>query len=146
MLLDNENLFSDDQAVTVTAVSEDIIDLGATGTVVGASGALKRDIGPGEPINVLVQVTEDFVGLTNMQVELQKSTDEAFTSPVVVQSSQVIVLADLLAGKRFNIYWIPHDTDERYIRLRYVVTGTATAGKVTAGVVLGHDTNIPFPK
>src|SRR3546814_20071671 len=42
MYLDKENEFSDAQAVTATAISENVIDLGATNTL--------KDIGAGEEV------------------------------------------------------------------------------------------------
>jgi hypothetical protein len=43
--MSEQQLFSDSQALTQTAVSTNIIDLGATGTVTGGAAALVRDIG-----------------------------------------------------------------------------------------------------
>ena len=43
MLLSSEQTFSDAQALTATAVSTNIIDLGPTGTVLNAPAALVRD-------------------------------------------------------------------------------------------------------
>ena len=45
MILDKENLFSDDQALTTTAVSENVIDTGAA-----------KDVGPGEPLRVVRKI------------------------------------------------------------------------------------------
>ena len=43
-VLDRQNLFSNEQAITASAASTDILDLGS------------RDVGAGEPNNVIVQV------------------------------------------------------------------------------------------
>lgn len=123
MILDAQNLFSDDQAITATAVSENVIDLGAAGA------------GKGEPLNLLIQVTEDFATLTSLQVEVQTDDNSAFSSAKVLTLSDDIAAADLVAGKQFAINALPHGL-ERYVRLRFIVTGTnATAGKVVAGIV-----------
>lgn len=142
MIFDKQNLFSDAQAVTATAASTNVIDLGKTGTVAGEGAALPRDIGPGVPIPLRVQVVEDFNNLTSLAVALQVSTDEAFTSPVTVEA-QTIALASLKAGGVFGgLYHVPRGTNLRYARLNYTVTGTApTTGKVTAGIVAGHQEN-----
>ena len=42
MILDLENMFSDDQALTATAVSTNVIDLGATGMPPLSTIALNR--------------------------------------------------------------------------------------------------------
>lgn len=124
MILDYENLFANDQAITATAVSENIIDRGSD-----------KDSGPGEPLELLVQVTEDFATLTSLQVEVQTDDNSAFSSARTVTLSEDIAAADLVAGKQFPIRALPHSL-ERYVRLRFVVTGTnATAGKVVAGIV-----------
>jgi hypothetical protein len=44
MILDNTNIFSDGQAITATANSTNVIDIGAAGTPQGASVAIARDI------------------------------------------------------------------------------------------------------
>lgn len=122
MILDAENLFSDRQAVTATAVSENVIDLGAS------------DAGPGEPLSVLIQVTEDFAGLTSLKVEVETDDDSGFGSAKTLNSSDVVPVADLVAGKQFAINALPHGLG-RYVRLNYVAVGTATDGTVTAGIV-----------
>ena len=42
MILSAQQIFSDGQALTATAVSTNLIDLGATGTVVGAPAVAAR--------------------------------------------------------------------------------------------------------
>ena len=64
MILSAQQLFSDDQAITATAVSTNVIDLGVAGTPYGAVAALNQDVGKGAGVPVLIQVTEDFDNLT----------------------------------------------------------------------------------
>lgn len=139
MILDNQTLFSDQQAVTATAASTNVIDLGPINT------GIRRDIGPGKPIPVLIQVTEDFdaAGAATLAVALQVDDNSSFSSPKTVASLAPIALADLVAGYQVPLDYIPRGTDERYLRLNYTVaTGPMTAGKVHAGIVLGgHQTN-----
>jgi hypothetical protein len=138
MIFDEQTLLSNQQAITATAASTNVIDLGATGTVIGAAGALPRDIGKGVRIPLRVQVTEAFNNLTSLQVALQVAAASDFASSKTVKSITVPV-ADLKAGKVVEIDYVPRGTDQRYLRLNYTVTGTApTAGKVTAGIVAGH--------
>jgi hypothetical protein len=142
MIFDQQNLFSDGQAITATAASTNYIDLGATGTVPGADSAVVRDIGKGTPIPLRIQITEAFNNLTSLTVALQVDDNTSFSSPTTVES-EVVALADLTLGAVVNaIKYIPPGVDERYVRLNYTVTGTApTAGKVTAGVVAAHQEN-----
>lgn len=135
MIFDQQTLLSDQQAITATAASTNVIDLGpiATGIV--------RDIGKGKPIPLRIQVTEAFNTLTSLTFALQVDDNEAFGSAKTVWS-QVVLLADLKAGKVIVPEYITRGTDERYLRLYYTVTGTApTLGKVTAGVVAGAQSN-----
>lgn len=137
MILDNQTLLSNAQAITADAGSTNQIDLSPR-----ASG-LVRDIGPGKPIPLLVQVVEAFNNLTSIVVSVQTDEDSAFGSPTTVASTGEIPLASLVAGYQFNLDYIPRNTQERYMRLYYDITGVApTTGKITAGVVHGgHQTN-----
>lgn len=141
MLLDNQALFSDQQAITATAVSTNFINLGVPGTPPAAPAPVKQDVGGGNQIPVLIQVTEDFAGGTSVQVNVEMDDNDAFSSAKIVAASPVIALADLVAGKVFPITVIPQGADEQYMRLNYTVVGTHTAGKITAGVSAGNQTN-----
>jgi hypothetical protein len=57
LVLDRRVLFSNDQAITASANSTDIIDLSSL-----------RDVSSGEPVIVLVQVTEAFDALTSLTI------------------------------------------------------------------------------
>lgn len=140
MIFDSTNLFSDAQAVTVTAASTNVIDLGATDTPKHAANAITRDIGKGRPIDLRIQVVETFATLTSVTVAVQTDTVEGFGSAVTVLSSPAVPLATLVAGYVFPIQWVPRGTLSRYVRLNYTVVGTAaTAGKLTAGFVFASE-------
>ena len=116
------------QAITASAASANVIDLGDT-----------RDKGPGEPIQIAASVTEDFATLTSLQVSVQTSTDAAFSSPTTLIQTAAVPLASLTAGYRFTIDKLPEHCD-RYVRLYFTVAGTnATAGSVAAGVVVDRE-------
>ena len=140
MILSAQQLFSDDQAITVSADSTNVIDLGAPGTPYGAAAALNRDIGKGAKIPLLVQVTSNFNTLTSLTINL--STGAATTLGTTI-ASQTIALAGLVAGKQFNLDYLPNGIVERYLGIEYVVTGTAaTLGTITAGITMGVQTNV----
>lgn len=142
MILSAQQLFSDDQAVTATAISENVIDLGVAGTPYGAAAALNQDVGKGNHIPVLIQVTEDFATLTSLTVTIEVSAAAGLTSPVVL-AEETIAVADLVAGKQTLVQCLPNGADLRYLGVRYAVTGpNATAGKITAGISMGNQTNV----
>ena len=144
MILDKQNMYSDDQAVTTDAASTNVIDHGAPGTPKGASRALYRDMGVGVCIPLLVQVTENFAsgGSPTLVVKLQADNDEAFGSATEVYASAALAKTALVAGARIPMMAVlPEGLNERYTRLYYDVTADTThvftAGKITAGIVAG---------
>jgi hypothetical protein len=140
MIFSAQQLFSDDQAITASADSTNVIDLGVAGTPYDAAAALNRDIGKGAGVPILVQVTEDFDNLTSLEIKISTGATTALGTTVIAQT---IVLADLVAGKQMSIVVLPNDITERYLGIEYVVVGTApTAGKVTAGITMGVQTNV----
>jgi hypothetical protein len=139
MIFDMQTLFSDAQAITADAPSTNVIDLGAPGTPQHAQGPISQDVGRGRPVPIRVQVVETFDNLTNLAIIMEVDNDEAFGSATEV-GRVTPVLADLVAGYVTPMIYLPRGINERYVRLRYDVTGTApTAGKVTAGLVFGND-------
>lgn len=142
MILSAQQLFSDDQAITATAISENVIDLGAAGTPYDAAAALNQDVGKGCPVPVLIQVTEDFATLTSLTITVEVSAAAGLTSPQVL-ATETIAVADLVAGKQTYLQVLPNGADLRYLGVRYTVTGSnATAGAITAGISMGNQTNI----
>lgn len=144
MIFDHQSMFSDAQAITASAASTNVIDLGDTGRVYGAAVDLTRDIGKGTPIPLLAQVVEAFTadGSATLTVALQVDDNDSFSSPKTVWTSPAIGKADLKPGKVFIPEYIPRGTDERYARMYYTVaTGPMTAGKITAGVTMGNQSN-----
>lgn len=134
MILDNQTLLSDAQAITVTAASTNTIDLGPI-----AAGII-RDIGKGIKIPLLIQVVEAFAaaGAATLVFELQVDDNSSFSSPKSVATTAAIGKAALVPGYQINLDYVPRGTDEKFMRLSYTVaTGPMTAGKVTAGVLLG---------
>lgn len=142
MIIDNSLLLSDAQAVTASAASANVIDLGTTGTPYGASAALLRDLGRGQEVDLAVTVTQAFAGLTSLQVSVQVSPDNATWT--TVSSGAVVPLASLVAGYQFKVPGsIEEGVNVRYLRLYYTVGGSnATAGKITAAVVASRQTNL----
>jgi hypothetical protein len=130
MLFDAKLLMSNAQAVTATAASTDVIDRGDT-----------KDVGKAGGIPLLVQVVETFNLLDSLSIAIQTDGDSAFGSPKTL-ATVTVLLADLKAGYQLPVITLPQGC-ERYLRLNYTVNGVGvpTAGKVTAGIVAGVQTN-----
>lgn len=126
MRLDSQAIFSDAQEITASAASTNVVEISKP------NGKLS-EVAFGHDIPLLIQVVEDFVGPTSLKVGVQTSDNEAFSSPETLVES-TLLLADLKAGKKFPIKSVPAG-NKGYMRLYYTVAGTATAGKITAGIV-----------
>ena len=128
MMYDKLNTFGTDQAVTTTAASTDIIDFGAV-----------RDVGNGEPLELVILVSETVTasGAATVTFTLETDDNAGFSSTFVLASSGAIGKAALTAGTEVLRVKVPLDV-ERYLRTNYTVaTGPLTAGKFTA--FLAHD-------
>jgi hypothetical protein len=140
MILSMQDIFSDAQAITATAASTNIIDLGKAGTPFGAPTALNPDVAKaGVEIPLDVRVVTTFATLTSLavSVEIAADGDAAFGSPTTIATSAAILAATLVAGYQFPFpARIPEGVNARYVRLKYTVAGSnATAGAITAAVV-----------
>ena len=145
MILDATLLFSDDQAVTATAASTNVIDLGAMGTVYDAAAALSRDMAKSARIPLLVQVTTTFDSVaedSTLKIDIELDSTDTFTPDKTITLG-TFTEAELVAG--FQIPWtlLPQGISLRYARLKYTVAGTGdfTAGNITAGIVADVQTN-----
>lgn len=139
MVLDKNTTLSSDQAITASAASTDVLDLGARGKTAYNSVQLKHNVGKARHIPFLIQVTENFATLTSLTVAIETDDNSAFSSPKEI-IRVVVPVAELKAGFIFPIDKLPRGIVERYVRVYYTVTGSnATAGKITAGVVLAVD-------
>ena len=135
MFLDQSLVLSDAQAVTASAASTKSID---------AMTAL-RNIGSGEPVELIVQVpvTATAAGAATVTVALQDSADNTTFVDVVV--SPVIPKATLVAGFEALRIRLPA-TLQRYIQVNYTVaTGPLTAGAFNAFLALDRQDNVSRP-
>lgn len=126
MILDEQALFSKEQAITASAASTNVIKVNG-------------DIGKGEPVEILAQVVADFATCTSVKVGVQTSTTENFSTPITLAETGAIAVADLIAGYVFPLKFLPKGI-KKYLRLYYTVAGNnATTGKITAGIVDGSN-------
>lgn len=136
MIIDNECLMSNKQTIASTARSSNVIDLGAM--TLGTQG--KENI----EIDVLVQVTTTFTtsDSATLTVTLCTDSDETISNGTVLCSSATLAAATLVEGYQIAFSKVPVNTLQ-YMDINYTVgTGTFTAGKITAALVLDRHTNI----
>lgn len=129
MLYDAKNLFSNNQTIVgagASVVSENVIHHGG------------GDFGNGEPLYISLATTTPFVGVTAFAVALETSDVEDFATLETLYTHDVPILAVTDPGSNViaNLPPIPAKT-RPYIRLKYAVTGTATAGTIYCGIT-GH--------
>lgn len=146
MILDKQEEFSDSQAVTVTAISTNVIDL-----TQGTTGLTTIDIGTGESVQLVIQVdtAATAAGAATVQFSLESdSTTDLATSPTVHWQSSAIAIATLVAGyevARLKLPSLPGPY-ERYLGVRYTVaTGPLTAGAFSAFLVKDSQANRSYP-
>lgn len=118
MYVDNQQLFSDAQALTASAASTNLIDLGAD-----------RDIGKGEPMALVITVDVALAGTTpTFQPKIQTDDNSSFSSATDLLTGQQY--SALAAGAKIVIP-VP-ETNERYLRAYYTLGGTTPTVTVTA--------------
>lgn len=131
MILDSLNEFSDAQAITDTAVSTNVIDLGPM------DANTRRDIGVSD-IYLVVQVdvafTDDSSDST-VTVSWQTDVTAAFSGIVTLKTHHIFPALSAV-GDQITIKLSP-DEYEQFNRLNYVVTGgDLTTGSLSAFLTL----------
>jgi len=127
MITDKLLRVSTDQALTTTAVSTDTIDL-----------SVARDIGEGQDLYMNFAVTTALAGGTSVKFEVIQADNAALSSNVqVIGSSDAVLTAALVAGYNTAVRINPQvaSNGKRYLGARYTISGTYTAGAVTADIV-----------
>ena len=123
MIIDSQNLLSDAQALTASAASTNIVDLGSD-----------RNIGIGKSMAVVITVDVAADGTTTDETytfAVQADDNAAFSSAANVVS-RTIGYASLTAGSQ-HVLPIPPDTSmERYLRLYATLGGTTPSVTITA--------------
>lgn len=125
MIIDAHLRFSVAQSLAATAVSTNVIDLGA-----------ERRIGSGTPMAIVIVVTTALDGANvdeTYTATIQTDDNEAFSSAVTLPGTGAASLPrGSAAGTRFILPIPSGSATERFIRLNYTVAGTTPSGNVTA--------------
>lgn len=136
MYVDSQELFSNGQAVTSTAISENVLDLNASSN---SNVPLLQDIGVGEQTVYLVIMTSttatDSGSDATLTITLESdSTANLATSATVHYSTAALAFASFAtAGTVLVQIPLPLGDYERYLGVRYTIaSGPLTAGAFTA--------------
>lgn len=134
MIIDKFLQVSNEQAVTSSAASTDVIDFGQTNPNVGNDDLSK--------FVITVDEAATASGAATVTFSVQDSADNSTFADVAVTAA--IGKATLAAGYQVVI---PMPTRlRRYVRVYYTVaTGPLTAGKFSAQVVTGVQQNTAYP-
>jgi len=137
MILDKQNMLSEAQVVTASAVSTNTIDLGVA-----------RDIGAGEELSFFITVDETAVsaGATTVEFQVISSAAAALTSPTVLGGSGPIAKAELTLGRKVIELKVPRAAllaqpiGQRYLGVQFaVLVANLSAGKFTVGIAADFD-------
>ena len=126
MTFDAENMFSENQTITASAVSQRVVRAGA-------------NAGDGEPLFISLFVSEGFEGAGSVSVSVQHAdtVDSTFTT---VQSSGNLPASSLPKGAAIHLGSLPPRT-KPCLRLQYVVTGAVGSGAINAALMANRQTN-----
>lgn len=134
MIIDRNLQVSNEQAVTVSAASTDVIDFGQTTPNLGLSDHVDMSISVDEAVTA--------AGAATVTFSIQDSADNVTFADVAVTAA--IGKAALGAGVQVVVP-VPK-TLRRYCRVFYTVgTGPLTAGKFSAQVVAGLQASRAHP-
>jgi len=123
MIIDKELELSDSQALTASAASTNLVDLGAAG-----------DLGLGEPMVLVVQCDVAMGGTSpTLDIKIQKDTVAAFSSAEdVIAYPQLSAMA---AGAQVFLPIPPGSADQQFARAYYTMGGTSPTVTLSAFIV-----------
>lgn len=138
MIFSEQLLFSDNQAITATAVSTNVIDLKVLSSLI----TVRPDIGVGMMVPILIQVTTGFTTSANTLIVSLQHSDTEGSGYVDIVDTQAKPTSEMTsAGYIFPINAFVRTMDKRFLRLNYTVSATLAVGTVTAGVVMSIQGN-----
>ena len=150
MILDRDLLFSDAQAVTAAAASDNYIDLGPLAAATVSGGSINvRDLGVGEPIYwfigcdvAMTDASSDSTLAVTLETDDNTSFSSASTVATLVTFAAVSAAGTKYQGRLPIATTVPY---ERYVRLKYTpANGNLTTGSFTAGLAKDLDKYASF--
>jgi hypothetical protein len=137
MILDSSLQLALTQAVTATALSTNVIDIGSA-----------RNIGAGDDLYLYIQTNTAAAAAGNATVnfQLQTSQAQALTSPVTVLDSGAIPIASLGANSCLKLKLPTSPAFQEFLALNFLVTnGPLTAGAFSATITRNVDDSAVYP-
>lgn len=146
MILDQSLMFSDEQAITTSAASTNVVDLvDARDMGIGDSPALKL------LVSVPTAFTTDTTNASTLTIAIQGSTNSTTSNFTTLAQSPAYGVASLGAGAKLFPIDLPAlpsgQAMPRYLRLSYSVGSAAfSTGALIGTLVLGRDDGPIYPK
>lgn len=141
-MLDRQNMISDAQAITATAVGTNVIKLngGSPGFTTDTLGnTVDNDPAKSPELDVLITVTEAFTaaGAATLTIALEADDAADQSSATTLATTPALGKAALVPGYQVRLQVPPGiAAADVHLGLRYTVaTGPMTAGKITAGLI-----------
>jgi hypothetical protein len=140
MIVDAQNYFCEDLALTATAVATNVINLSSTN--------LLKDIGDGTPVYLVFAVTTvlDSAGeAATLTITLESDDNTSLSSATTHWTSGSIAEATLVAGYKLTIPLPLGKTYQQYVGVRFTVgTENFTSGNVSAFLTTSPDSNTVY--
>lgn len=132
-VIDSNLRFSNEQAITTSAISTNIID-----------GKLLRDMGRGEPVYLNVYLTTVFTTAANsLTIQLvSSSAADPGASDVYMDVMKARLASVMLTTGLLLRMALPEDIPYQKLGLYYLATTALVAGKITAFLSLGQDSDV----
>lgn len=125
MYLDAQHLFSDAQALTASAASTNLVDLGGD-----------HNVGIGEPMAVVISVDVALDGTTGDETyvfTVEADSTAAFSSAATI-ATKTAARGDA-AGTKYVLPIPADESAEQFLRVYYTLGGTTPTGTVTAFLI-----------
>jgi hypothetical protein len=129
MYIDTRLQFSLSQAISTVGsnISTNLVDLDAD-----------RDIGPGEPLWIVVQTVVALAGTSpTFTLSVQTDDNSGFASATTIFTGDTIPNAAAMPAGSYFIYPFPMK-NERYLRLNYTLAGTTPTATITSWLTNQH--------
>lgn len=137
MILDSSLQLCLAQAVTATALSSNVIDIGSA-----------RNIGAGEDLYLYIQtnIAATAGGNATVNFQLQTSTASAMNNPVTLLDSGAIPIASLGGNSCLKLKLPTSQAFQEFLGLNFLVTnGPLTAGAFSAWIARNVDDTAAYP-